>query len=198
MSHCLSNRIRRASLLACAVVASGAVTSLQAGPPERPRPPKLVAQPKALPTPKMVVSKEPYLKLVGPALIVIKPIPGPSVRIPPLLPRPEPAEPTPKSIDPAAPVPGPTEPSVLSQDAPITLLPAQKAPSAPVPERKVEAGESVLAPEARAEMELKDSVLFFEKQVGPYGSRVSVPVPIAPTLPAEPPASRATYRKEKE
>jgi len=149
------------------------------------------------------IRKKAYLVAIGPAGIAVQPLAGPRVRQPPLLPTPKPVESEPavaKTLSPEAARPAPAEPSAFSPEAPPVLLPTGKPPVAPAPAPKVEPTESVLAPAARAEAELKDAIIYFETPVGPVGSQVTIPaaVPLTSPAPAAPAASRATYRKEKE
>jgi hypothetical protein len=135
----------------------------------------------------------------------VKPLAGPRVRIPPLLPPPKIVEPDPMEEPAAAEpadttsMPKPAGPSAFSPDAPHTLLPVEKPAPTPAPEKKVEPKESVLVPADSGEPDLQDAVMYFETPVGPRGSRVTIPmIPSNPPAAVPQPESRATYRKDKE
>ncbi len=193
-------------LPACAVAALGGTIQAVAGPVERPpRPPVSSATYKKT-GPAVKISKWPHLVAVGPTEVYIKPLAGPSVRRPPMLPQPPPPptpepESEPKPADSSQPVPREMpQPSEFSPDAPPVLLPKDTAPVTPAPEKKTAPEESVLEEASHREPELKDAVIYFDTPIGPHGSRASIPaiVPFASPLGAPQPESRATYRKEKE
>lgn len=189
-------------LAAFAFFASASVTPVQAG-PEAARPsgvPVAAVTPKPTPKPKYKITSRPYIVAVGPQELDVKPLAGPRVRRPPLLPTPTPKpviEPPVTSEPPTdtAPV-KPAEPSAFSPDASPVLLPKDKPAAASAPEKK----ESVLETVEHREPELRDAVMYFDTPAGPRGSRASIPMAVPfttpPTLPQ--PESRATYRKEKE
>jgi len=186
------------------ILAAGGTLRSEAGPSERPpQPPATTQRPTPTPLPKLRINKRPHLVAIGPMGIDVQPLAGPRVRRPPLLPVPKVVEAEPEaakspSSEPAQ--PAPAQPSAFSPDAPPVLLPTEKPPVAPAPAPKVEPTESVLAPAARAEAELRDAIIYFETPAGPAGSQVTIPaaMPLTSPAPAVPPQSRATYRKEKE
>jgi hypothetical protein len=193
-------------MTAFALLALGSAFRGEAGPLERPVRTSVAAHaPTPSPTPRLKIISLPHLLAVGPMDVDIKPLAGPRVRRPPLLPPPKPAEPDPDatstSPQPQEPVPPPPpEPSAFSPDAPPVLLPSEKPASTPAPEKRVEPRENVLVPADRGEPDLKDAVMYFDTPVGPRGSRASIPIPMpfGSPAPAPLPESRATYRKEKE
>ncbi len=212
MSLCLSIWFRASAphrvskivcrLVACALVSAGVGPALQAGQAIRPLLPPVSGQQKTPTAPKAKIGQPPYLLAIGPTEISVRPVPGPRVRQPPLLPRPAAIEPDPdataKSLQPGSPA-RPAEPSAFSPEAPPTLLPDQKSPNVPGPAKSEGPKESALATEARGEPELRDSVIYFETPAGRNGSSVTVPALVPLKSPMSVPAeSRATYRKEKE
>jgi hypothetical protein len=193
-------------LAAVVLLGAGSVVTSEAGSTViPPRTSKAAPSPTPAPTPKYVISSQPHLVAIGPITIDVKPLAGPRVRRPPLLPPPKPIEPDP-SVDAAnakpqePPAPKPPLPSDFSPDAAPTLLPTDKPLPTPAPERKIEPKENALEPVDRGEPDLKDAVMYFETPVGPHGARASIPlaVPYTSPAPAPLPDSRATYRKEKE
>ncbi|MEA3213602.1 MAG: hypothetical protein QOE70_6659 [Chthoniobacter sp.] len=191
-------------LAAFAFLSMGGATLSKAATAERlPLQPFTARQtPAPTPSPKLKISEQPHLVAIGPMGLSIKPLDGPRVRRPPLLPPPPTVEPGLKSE--AAPETAgprePKEPSAFSPDSPPVLLPKEQAPLVPAPAKKEEPRESVLVPAVRGEPELKDAIIYFETPVGPNGSRISIPamIPLTSPAPVAQPESRATYRKEKE
>ncbi len=189
----------------CAILVMGDAPQSEAGPVEQRPQASISAAPAPASTSKVKISKLPHLVAVGPMEVAIKPLAGPRIRRAPALPTPKPVEPEPaaapaNSQPQETPPSTPPEPSVLSPDAPHTLLPAEKPPITPPVVKKEEAKESVLVPAGNTEPELKDAVMYFETPVGPHGSRVTIPaiVPLSSPTGAPQPESRAIYRKEKE
>jgi hypothetical protein len=191
----------------CTVVAIGGTAQSVAGPgAPPPRPPASSVTFKKstpAPTPKVKLSKWPHLVAVGPTEVYFKPLAGPRVRRPPLLPTPPTPTPEPevKTPDPSLSTPGkPPEPSALSPDAPPILLPKETTPATPPPEKSAAPPESALGEASSREPELKDAVMYFETPFGPHGARASIPaiVPLTSPVGAPQPESRAEYRKDKE